>query len=222
MPTLRIDLYTEITCPWCIIGEHRLDTVLARRFADRPVEIVRRPVILMPDCPQAGMRIAELLNARYGITDPSAAWANPHAEARKSGLDLDLGRQAFAYPTLAAHTLIRLARPFGTQHGLARHLSAAYFRDALNIADPEILADIAAAHGFRRTEARLLAGDRAEQNKTRAEAADAMARGVRSVPHFVFAGRVALTGCQSEDALAASIETALSAAAAGPGAPASL
>ena len=202
MTALKIDLYTEISCPWCIIGQHRLDKVLAERFPELSVDIEHHPVMLMPDCPPEGLRIADLLKSRYGVTDTAASWARPHAEARASGLDLDLGRQPFAYPTLDAHTLIRLARARGTQHALANAISKAYFMDALDISDAKVLADIAVLHGFDGAEVAALLTGEAERLETRRQVAGSFEAGVRSVPHFVFDGRTALNGGRSEDELA--------------------
>lgn len=208
MNALKIDLYTEISCPWCIIGQHRLDKVLAERFPGLAVDIEHHPVILMPDCPPEGARIADLLKSRYGVTDPSAAWARPHAEARTSGLKLDLGRQPFAYPTLDAHTLIRRARARGTQHALANAISKAYFMDALNIADVQVLAGIAARHGFDQDDVRALLADEQERAETRRQVARSFDAGVRSVPHFVFDGRIAINGGRSEEELVGAIASA--------------
>ncbi|MFE0756361.1 DsbA family oxidoreductase [Inquilinus sp. NPDC058860] len=208
--TLAIDLYTEITCPWCIIGMHRLDKVLAERFPALAVDIRHHPVMLMPDCPPEGLRIADLLRSRYGVADPTQVWERPHSEARASGLDLDLRRQPFAYPTLGAHTLIRLAAPRGTQHALAVAITSAYFQDGRNIADPDGLADIASKHGFERKEAHRLALDSSEHARTFEETAASAARGVKSVPRFVFGERLILNGCRSEDEIAESIRQAAS------------
>ncbi len=208
--TITIDLYSDIICPWCIIGTHRLDKVLAERFSALTVEIRHHPVLLMPDCPPEGLKIVDLMRARHGITDPSKAWVRPHAEAHASGLDLDLGRQPFAYSTIAAHTLIRLAAPRGTQHKLATAIIHAYFQDGQNIADPDILAGIASSHGFERDEAHRLALDSTEDARTRLEGAAASAAGVTSVPHLSFGKNLILTGCRSEDEIAHVINVAIS------------
>lgn len=204
MTKLTIDLYTELSCPWCIIGLHRLDKVLAERFRELDVDIRHHPVILL-ECPPEGFKILDLMKSRYGITDPVKAWERPHSEARASGLDLDLARQPFAYPTVAAHTLIRLAGSRGTQHSLAVALTWAYFQDAANIGDANVLADIAAAHGFERDEAYRLATDSGEIAATRDDVAASRAQGVTSVPHFVFGEHIVLNGGRSEDELAAAI-----------------
>lgn len=205
---LQIDLYTDITCPWCIIGHHRLDKVLAERFPELDVEICQHPVLLLPDAPAKGLCIPDLLLSRYGVTDPKASFARPEAEARASGLDLDLSRQQWTYRTQAGHGLVLAARTRGTQHRLAVAITDAHFLEAKNISDPDVLADIAVNHGFEREEACAVARDPEQHRRVEHEAAQAAAAGVRSVPHFVFGGRIAINGGRSEDEIAAAIRQA--------------
>lgn len=203
---LRIDLYTEITCPWCILGQHRLDKVLAEQFPDLVVDIHHHPVLLLPDAPVEGLYIPDLLRSRHGVTDAKAAFARPEAEARASGLNLDLSRQLWAYPTQAAHAVILAAGERGTQHGLAVAITDAYFLAGKNIADSDLLADIAAGYGFSSSEARAIAMDPNQHRRVEQEAARSAAAGVRSVPHFVFGGRIVINGGRSEGEIAESIQ----------------
>lgn len=122
------------------------------------MDIRQHPVLLLPDAPAEGLYIPDLLRSRYGVTDPKASFARPEAEARASGLDLDLSRQPWTYRTQAAHGLILAARARGTQHQLAVAITDAHFLEAKNIADADVLADIAVAYGFERKEARAIAG----------------------------------------------------------------
>ena len=210
MKPLHIQIYTEITCPWCLIALRRIDNVLSRDFPELKADIEHHPVILQPDCPPQGLQIADLLLSRYGITDPEAAWVRPHAEARASGLALDLGRQPFTYPTLSAHTLIRLARALGTQHSLAVAITEAYFLDGKNIGDVDVLADIAGGFGFERAEAARLALDPAELAATRLDVSKATETGISSVPHFIINDDLILNGSPTEQSLADAIRHACS------------
>jgi predicted DsbA family dithiol-disulfide isomerase len=206
---LTIDLYTEITCPWCFVGLHRLDKVLTERFPALVTDIRHYPVLLLPTAPVSGLYIPDLLHKRYGVTDPKSAFARPEAEARASGFGLDLGRQLYAYPTQAAHAIILAARERATQHQLAVAITDAYFIEARNIADADVLADVAAAHGFSRDEARAIALDPTHHKRIEQEAANCAAAGVRSVPHFVFENRFAINGGRSENEIAHSIKEAV-------------
>jgi predicted DsbA family dithiol-disulfide isomerase len=205
---LQIDLYTEITCPWCLVGQYRLNKVLIECFRDLVVDVRHHPVLLLPDAPAAGLYIPDLLRLRYGVSDPKAAFARPEAAARASGLDLDLSRQLWVYPTQAAHALILAARERGTQHQLAVAITESHFLAARNIGDADVLADIAVDHGFDRAEARAIALDLAQHKRIEREAAESATRGVRSVPHFVFGGRVAINGGRSESEIASAMKEA--------------
>ncbi|MCA8104009.1 MULTISPECIES: DsbA family protein [Burkholderia] len=205
---MQIDLYTEITCPWCIVGHHRLDKVLTERFPNLIVDIRQHPVLLLPDAPSGGLYIPDLLRSRYGITDPKVAFARPEGEARASGFDLDLGRQLWAYPTQAAHAVILAAAGRDTQHRLAVAITDAYFIAAKNIADADVLADIAADYGFNRDQARAIALDPEQHHRVEAEAFKSANAGVRSVPHFVFGESIAINGGRCEDEIAAAIQAA--------------
>lgn len=206
---LRIDLYTEITCPWCFIGHHRLDKALAQHFPGLDVNIRQHPVLLLSDAPAEGLYIPDLLRSRYGVTDPRASFARPEAEARASGLDLDLGRQLWTYRTQPAHGLILAAQARGKQHQLTVAITQAHFMEARNISDADVLADIAVAYGFEGEEARAIALDPEQHGRVEQEAARSMAAGVRSVPYFVFGGRIVINGSCSEDDIASAIrETA--------------
>jgi predicted DsbA family dithiol-disulfide isomerase len=147
---MRIDIVTEITCPWCMIALHRLDKVLARDFPDIEVEFVHHPLLLTADFPDEGYDPREQLKTRYGITDAEAAWARPEAEARASGIPLDLSKQPRLHRTDRAHVLIRNARERGTQHALALAITDAFFFNGQDINDPDVLARIDRGEGHVR------------------------------------------------------------------------
>lgn len=202
---LKIDLYSDPICPWCIIGAHRLDKVLRERFPELAVDIEHIPFELHPDAPPEGFRVADYFR-RKGIPDPKVASARPEAEARASGLDLDISKQPFGYRTVHAHTLLRHARKRGTQHALSMWLMDANFHQARNISDKDVLVEIAARHGFTAEEAQAILANPAEQAETERLTAASRAKGVRSVPTFDIGGIV--MGGGSEDDLAAAIAQA--------------
>ncbi|MGH6617343.1 DsbA family oxidoreductase [Sphingomonas sp.] len=204
--TLKITLYSDLACPWCLIGHHRLDRVLAGSFPGESIDIQHHPVLLMQGLPAEGMNMAEFIRTRFGLSDPAQAWASAEAEARSSGIAFDHRKVAMAYPTGRAHTLIRLAGPRGTQHALARRLIDDYLLNGANIASPDLLADVAMDYGFDRPEALRLVCDAQELTLTEAEIRAGTAKGVRTVPHFIVGGAT-LTGNQTEAALEAVIRS---------------
>lgn len=197
MSELQIDVVTDIVCPWCFIGVVRLHKVLART-GNPDARIIHHPFFLDPDVPLEGIDVAEKLRKRFG-GDPSSMFARVEAEARKSGIALDLSKQPRQRPTAAAHTLIRHALDKGTQDALATALFETHFIETQNIADPAVLAKVAARFGFTEAEALQLATDSTELEATREQALAAAQGGISGVPFFVFGRRLALSGCQPED-----------------------
>jgi len=202
---LRIDLFADIVCPWCFLGGERLERVLAE--LGRPAEVVHHPFMLNPNTPEEGDDVRARLQRKYGVP-PEQLWARLEAEARKSGLELDLSKQRLSYPTARAHALLQAADAKGTQRALSRALYQAYFQQARNINDPAVLADVAAAHGFSADEVARITGDAGALGEARDEARAAAAAGISGVPFFVFSERVAVAGAQPEEVLRQAIEQA--------------
>jgi predicted DsbA family dithiol-disulfide isomerase len=207
-PSITIDVFSDIVCHWCFIGGVRLEQALSGLAGEVEAELCYHPFFLDPDVPPAGVSIAEKLRKKYGV-DPKQLWGRAEAAARESGIALDLSRQPTMYPTAAAHTLLRHAHAKGTQPALAKALFEVYFLEAKNIADAQLLASVATAHGFSREEALELAKSDAELELTRDEALAAARSGIRGVPFYIFAGKLAVSGAQSVSVLQGAIRRAL-------------
>jgi predicted DsbA family dithiol-disulfide isomerase len=193
---MQIQVFSDVVCPWCFIGTVRLDRALDALALDATVTYL--PFMIAADAPPGGFNVADDLRRKYGV-DPKQLWARAEAEARKSGLELDLAKQTMSYPTAAAHTLIRHAAGKGTQRPLVRALHATYFQGARDISDPEVLAEVGARHGFSPDEVRALVTDPAELGATRRAVNEAFALGVSGAPFFVIDDAVAFSGAQPEE-----------------------
>lgn len=206
--TVKVDLFTDTVCPWCLVGAARLDQAIAALPPDITVEVENHPFYLDPNSPEEGVVVADMLRQKYG-RDPKEMWARVEGEARKSGIDLDLSRQPRSFPTRKGHTLVRLAKAKGTQHALANAIAGAYFMDHQLINDDEVLAGIAEQHGFTRAEALAEVGDPKELSITHQLAVSAAQQGIQGVPFFVFDKKFAISGCQPQEVFARAFEYAL-------------
>jgi predicted DsbA family dithiol-disulfide isomerase len=203
---LPIDLFTDIVCPWCFVGNERLERVLAA--SGQPAVVSHHPFLLQPDAPPEGTDIPAMIREKYGV-DPRKVWGRLEAEAHKSGIELDLSKVRYSYPTVRAHTLIRHAAAKGTQRALVRDLFRANFLDAKNISDPGVLTEIAVRHGFTAEEVTRLLDDETELATTRRDAAEAAASGITGVPFYVLDQRFAISGAQPEEVLRSAIARAV-------------
>ena len=206
---LKIDVFTDVVCPWCLVGSARLDKAIAALPDDIEVEVENHPFYLDANTPAEGVVVADMLRDKYG-KEPSEMWERVESEARKAGVELDLSKQPRMFPTKRAHTITRLAKPLGNQHELANAIANAYFLEHRQINDDNVLADIAVEFGFDRGDAIDAMNDENELAITEKLATDAAAQGIRGVPFFVFGEKYALSGAQPpevfERALAQAIE----------------
>lgn len=206
--TIKIDLFTDSVCPWCIVGSARLDKAIAELPDDVTVDVENHPFYLDPNTPEEGVVVADMLREKYG-RDPKEMWARVEQEAASTGIQLDLSQQPAVFPTRKGHTLVRLARDKGTQHALANAIAAAYFLDHRQIHDDDVLADIATEHGFTREEAMAAVHDPEQLRITHELAVAAARQGIQGVPFFIFDNRFAVSGCQPQDMFARAFEAAL-------------
>jgi len=196
--TLKIDVFSDIVCPWCLIGTARLDKAIAALPGDVHVDVENHPFYLDPTTPPEGYDVGDMLREKYG-REPKAIWARAEEQARASGINLVLSKQPRTFPTQKAHTLIRLAREKGTQHAFANAIASAYFLAHRPVNDDAVLAEIAMGFGFTREEALSDINDPREVAITHNLAVNAARQGLRGVPFYVFGARFALSGCQPEE-----------------------
>jgi len=206
---LKIDVFTDVVCPWCLVGSVRLDKALAALPDDVEVSVENHPFYLDPTVPPEGVDVGAMLKEKYG-RDPAEMWARVEGEAKKSGIDLDLSRQPRMFNTAKAHTVTRLSKPNGNQHELANAIAEAYFLDHRQINDDNVLADIAAEFGWDRGDALDVMNDANELAITEQLATSAASQGIMGVPFFVFAEKYALSGAQPEEVFAQALEKAIS------------
>lgn len=199
--TIKVDLFSDIVCPWCLIGAARLDKAIAELPAGVVVDVENHPFYLDPNTPPEGYDVGTMLRERYG-REPEAIWARAEAEALKAGLDLHLNKQPRTFRTAKAHTMIRLARDKGTQHALANAVASAYFLEQRPVNDDAVLAGIAAQFGFTEAEALEAMRDPNELAISHELAVAAAQQGIQGVPFFVFDNRFALSGAQPQEVFA--------------------
>ena len=199
----KIDVVSDVVCPWCYIGKHRLDAALARLAADEPAfapNVNWHPFQLAPDVPAGGIDRRLYLETKLG---GASRVREIHAVVEKVGADagiaFDFARIRVQPNTLAAHRLVSFAQRDRDTGDLVERLFAAFFSQGRDVGDPEVLANIAEEAGLDRAAvAQWLAGD---GGRAEIEAMDRQVRslGVQGVPFFVFDGRLAMSGAHETD-----------------------
>lgn len=205
MKKLRIDIWSDIACPWCYVGKRRLEAALTQ-FPERDsVEIVWRAFELDPSAPRVadkGVSTAERLAKKFGT---STAQAQARIDqmtntARADGLDFHFERMQPGN-TFDAHRIVHLAAERGKQDVVKERFLRGYLSEGEAIGEPETLVRMAAEVGLDEEEVRAtLAGD-LYAKEVRADEAEARKNGINGVPFFVLGGRYAVSGAQPADLL---------------------
>ncbi len=205
----RLDVVSDVVCPWCYIGKHRLAQALAKLDADLDIEVRWRPFELNPGLPPGGMDRRAYCEAKFGSLEyANQLYANVAANARADGLPIAVERIARTPNTRAAHRLIECAGEHGCQDALVDALFEAYFVAGRDIGDEAVLLDVAEAAGLGRDIAGAALADDAGAAAIAAAEDEAHALGVTGVPAFVYNGRLLFTGAQTPETIALALERA--------------
>ncbi len=205
---MDIDVFSDLICPWCFIGKRRLDAVLASPVGEG-VRVWWRPYQLYPDLPADGVDRAAFYKARFGANvDRREATRRITDEAADAGIALSFDTITRVPNTLAGHRLVSFFDGDERQHALMDALFNAYFCDARDVGDLDVLADLAATIGADRASIRSrLASDEGSQD-VRDKVRGAYEAGLSGVPCFILAGKFSIPGAQPVDTMARFIERA--------------
>ena len=179
---MRIDIWSDVVCPWCYIGVTRFERALAQ--FDGEVTIRLHPFQLDPDAPVPGVPARLRYAAKFGDEAP-AILERVTMEARGEGLTFDFDR-AITANTFDAHRAMAFARRSGRDRDLEKRLFRAYFTDGLDVSDRAVLSDEGALAGLDRDELAAYLESDDGVDEVRRELNDAFERGITAVPSFVF------------------------------------
>lgn len=198
---IRIDIVSDVVCPWCFVGKRRLERALA---AESPGEIVVgwRPYQLNPDLPPDGMDRREYMRAKFGEERIAEIHKRLTAIGLEEGIPFDFDAIKRAPNTLKAHRLIKYAEAKGLQDQLVEALFTGYFMRGQDVGDTATLADIAGALGMDTADVAAYLDGTDDEAET-LEAIDfARQIGVQGVPCFIVERKYAISGAQSPEAFA--------------------
>ena len=193
---IKLDIMSDPICPWCYIGKAHLDRALTDH-PDHPFVIEWHPFQLNPDMPAEGMDRRAYLEGKFGGKEGAVrAYAPVVEQAKAAGLTINFEAMKRTPNTLNAHRLIHWAGIEGRQTAAVSALFHAYFVEARDIGDAEVLADLADGIGMDASVVtRLLATDEDTDN-IRKRDAHSRQMGVSAVPTFIVAGSHAVPGAQ--------------------------
>lgn len=194
---LVVDVVSDVVCPWCYVGKRRLERAMG---ASGGAQVRWRPYQLDPTIPSEGRDRAAYMAAKFpDASRLQQAHDRLTALGEEVGIAFDFAAIRRTPNTLDAHRLIRFATQAGLGDAMVERLFADYFERGRDIGDRAVLADAARDCGLGDVTARLAGEEGAAEVEGEIEQARRL--GVEGVPFFIFAGKLAVSGAQSEDVL---------------------
>ncbi len=195
---LRLDIVSDIVCPWCAIGFATFETVLAE-FADRlVVDLHWQPFELNPQMPAEGQDLREHVYEKYGTSPEQSRGARDRIAERAAavGFPLRFADDMRIRNTFAAHQLMAWASAHGDETAMMKALFDAYFVRHEDVSDVDVLADVATRVGLDANAAGAALRENRYADAVRHAEREWVERGIQAVPGFVFDERGLLTGAQ--------------------------
>ena len=201
--SVRVEIFSDIVCPWCYIGKRRFDTAvanLANKGVELNLEVEFKPFQLDPTAsPDEATPVADAYAKKFGSQERAAEiLAHVTEIAAKDNIEFRMDR-ALRANTLLAHQLLFIAqRDHGSrlQTQLAEHLFKAYFTDGANIGDIDVLVSCATEVGMNADQTRTFLTGGEGLVEVEEQLRLAVEDGISAVPTFVFNGQWSVPGAQ--------------------------
>ncbi|MEJ6067881.1 DsbA family oxidoreductase [Psychrobacter sp. 16-Bac2893] len=196
---LRIDIVSDVVCPWCVVGYRQLAAALEQTNTDH--EIHWHPFELNPNMPSEGQNMREHIMEKYGSSkaESDASRARIAEAGSDVGFQFNFNDDLRMHNTFNLHQLLHWAEQQGRMHELKQALFIAHFTDNRNLSDIRILADIAAEIGLDGKEALTVLEDQRFANDVREIEQHWQRQGIQSVPAIIFNEQHLVSGAQGVD-----------------------
>ncbi|WP_352339467.1 DsbA family oxidoreductase [Psychrobacter sp. 16-MNA-CIBAN-0192] len=193
---LKIDIVSDVVCPWCIIGYRQLAEALEQ--TNTAYDIQWHPFELNANMPAEGQNLREHIIEKYGSSAQESNDSRIRMTAAGAEVDFEFHftDDTRIHNTFNLHQLLHWADQQGRMHDLKEALFSAHFTNNRNISDGKVLADIAAEIGLDRTEALAVLKDQRFAKDVRAAELHSQQQGIQSVPAVIFNNRYLISGAQ--------------------------
>ncbi len=202
-PKIKIDVVSDVVCPWCYIGKRRLEKAIAQVADQVDVELEYHPFELNPDMPAEGRNQKEYLVKKFGSEAKYLQITNHVTEvAAQEGLHFDFKKQNISPNTRNAHRLIWFAKKHGKQIEMKEALMKAYFEEGIDLTESENLISIADKVGLDREETKSFLNSTEGMVEVTTEEMQNAQRGISGVPFYIINNQYGVSGAQPSEVFA--------------------
>ena len=201
---LKIDIVSDIVCPWCAIGYKKLSEAMTQLDDEISFEVNWKPYELHPEIPEEGFDKKEYYKIKFGKSSGSNDRFNFISdEGKKVGLEFNFKKSKNLPNTFLAHRLLWLCRSKNIQDLLAEALFYAYFTEGRDVGNKDVLIEIASENGLNREEIRKFFQTNIGYDEVLREENRAREMNIFSVPTYIFNKKYLLVGGQEPDTFVA-------------------
>ena len=201
---MKIEVVSDVICPWCFLGKRRLDKALTL-VPEISAEVIWRPFFLDPSIPPEGLSREKYMREKFGNRDLKSMHKPLEDAGAKDGVPYQFDKIARTPNTLDAHRLIRWAKQADRQEAVVEALFLAYWRDGKDVGDHKVLVEVAIAAGMDGQEIALLLSKDTDKRAVMEEVEKSYQLGVQGVPTFIIDNKYGVSGAQEAEALAATL-----------------
>lgn len=200
-PKIRIDVVSDVVCPWCYIGKRRLEKALDKLSGQYEFEVEYQPFELNPDMPKEGVNQKEYLSKKFGSTERYDQITSQTTQtAATEGLKFDFNKQLVSPNTREAHRIIYLSKEEGKQLQVKEAYMKAYFEEGIDLSKKENLIAVAVKAGL--PEEKVKSWVESDKGLAEVETAEQInyQRGISGVPFYIINNKYGVSGAQPTEA----------------------
>ena len=199
-PKIKIDVVSDVVCPWCYIGKRRLEKAVAELASTYDFDIEYHPFELNPTTPESGFNQKEYLTKKFGGEDRyTELTARVVGVAAEEGLNFDFSKQPISPNTRKAHSLIQFARGEGKQLAVKEAFMKAYFTDGIDLSKNENMVDVAVQAGLEKGKVENVLADENAPIQIALAEQELSKLGISGVPFYIINNKYGISGAQSAD-----------------------
>lgn len=199
-PVIKIDVVSDVVCPWCYIGKRRLEKAMQQLSSEYTFEVEYHPFELNPQMPAQGANQRAYLVDKFGSEDRYEQITNHTTQvAATEGLTFNFDKQNISPNTRKAHAIVQLAKLKGKELAVVEDLFKAYFTEGVDLSNDENLIAVAVQAGLERESVALLLADENALKNIAAMEKEMSKLGISGVPFYIINSKYGVSGAQTPE-----------------------
>ncbi len=199
-PLIKIDVVSDVVCPWCYIGKRRLEKAIDQLSSEYDFEIEYHPFELNPNTPAEGLNQKEYLSEKFGgVEQYNLITSRTSGVAAQEGLTFNFNRQLISPNTRKAHALIQFAKEEGKQLEMTEAFFKAYFTSGIDLSKDDNLISVAVSVGLDKEKSRAVILDKELLTKISDREKELQGLGIRGVPFYIIDNQYGVSGAQASE-----------------------